>query len=140
MSNRFHSKYHRHNHHTVNTEDPRYPDAGHDPIASPESPFLGDFFMLGTLSAVGTPKFSEYIAKPAGVFYAEETALIAQAPLSGVAFVADGNVRITGNLSAANIFLNGITTPTLPSATTTGTFLVIQINGVPHGIRLWNLT
>lgn len=140
MSNRFHSKYHRHNHHTINTEDPRYPDAGHDPIASPDSPFLGDFVMLGTLSATGTPRFSEYIAKPAGVFTADETALVAQAPLSGIAFLSQGNVKILGDLSAANVFLNGVSTPNPSTATTAGTFLVININDVPYGIRLWNLT
>jgi hypothetical protein len=140
MSNRFHSKYHRHNHHTINTEDSRYPDAGHDPIASPESPFLGDFVMLGTLSAAGLPNGSGYLERPAGLFTSNDTALVAAAPLSGVAFLANGNVKILGNLSAANVFLNGVSTPTPSTATTTGTFLVIDINNVPYGIRLWNLT
>jgi len=47
--NRFHNKYHRHNHHT--TPSPNEPDAGHDPIASPEDPFRGDFHISGVLSA-----------------------------------------------------------------------------------------
>lgn len=51
MSSRFHNKFHRHNHHTVPLDDPRYPDASHDPIASPDSPFQGDFILNGTLSA-----------------------------------------------------------------------------------------
>jgi len=52
MSSRFHNKYHRHNHHTLPINDPRYPDASHDPIASPDSPFQGDFVLKnGTLSA-----------------------------------------------------------------------------------------
>ena len=51
MSSRFHNKYHRHNHHTLAINDPRYPDATHDPIASPDSPFQGDFVLNGTLSA-----------------------------------------------------------------------------------------
>jgi hypothetical protein len=51
MSSRFHSKYHRHSHHTVKIDDSRYPDSSHDPIASPDSPFLGDFILNGTLSA-----------------------------------------------------------------------------------------
>ena len=51
MSSRFHNKYHRHNHHTLDINDPRYPDASHDPIASHDSPFRGDFVLNGTLSA-----------------------------------------------------------------------------------------
>ena len=51
MSSRFHNKYHRHNHHTLPILDARYPDASHDPIASPDSPFQGDFVLNGTLSA-----------------------------------------------------------------------------------------
>ncbi len=52
MSSRFHNKFHRHNHHTTGT-DPQYPDASHDPIASPESPFQGDFVLNGSLSSAG---------------------------------------------------------------------------------------
>jgi hypothetical protein len=51
MSSRFHNKFHRHNHHTLPSTDPRYPDSAHDPIASPDSPFLGDFHLDGKLSA-----------------------------------------------------------------------------------------
>lgn len=49
--NRFHNKYHRHNHHT--TPFPGEPDSAHDPIASPSDPFRGDFHVDGTLSAIG---------------------------------------------------------------------------------------
>jgi len=54
MSSRFHNKFHRHNHHTTPIDDPRYPEAAHDPIASPESPFQGDFILQGSLSASET--------------------------------------------------------------------------------------
>ena len=47
--NRFHNKYHRHNHHTTATTGE--PDSSHDPIASPSDPFQGDFHVNGTLSA-----------------------------------------------------------------------------------------
>lgn len=56
--NRFHSKFHRKNHHT-NT-DPNNPDAGHDPIASQDAPFRGDFFLNGSLSANGSITINEY--------------------------------------------------------------------------------
>jgi hypothetical protein len=58
MSSRLHNKFHRHNHHTVPIEDARYPDASHDPIASHESPFLGDFILQGSLSAIGGATFT----------------------------------------------------------------------------------
>jgi hypothetical protein len=58
MSSRFHNKWHRHNHHTISINDPNYPDASHDPIASPESPFQGDFILQGGLSASGNIEFT----------------------------------------------------------------------------------
>jgi hypothetical protein len=50
--NRFHSKFHRKNHHTK--PDLNNPDAGHDPIASQDAPFQGNFFLNGSLSASGS--------------------------------------------------------------------------------------
>ena len=47
MSNRFHNKFHRVNHHSVSSPDPKFPDAGYDPIASFESPFQGEFYSEG---------------------------------------------------------------------------------------------
>jgi hypothetical protein len=48
--NRFHSKYHRSNHHT-NTNSIN-PDAGHDPIASNDYPFQGDFVVNGNIKNI----------------------------------------------------------------------------------------
>ena len=50
--NRFHSKFHRKNHHT--NVDINNPEAGHDPIASQTAPFQGTFFLNGSLSASGS--------------------------------------------------------------------------------------
>jgi hypothetical protein len=50
VSNRFHNKFHRHNHHTTSTGDLRYPDAAYDPIASRESPFRGEFYSLDNIT------------------------------------------------------------------------------------------
>ena len=53
MSNRFHNKWHRHNHHTA-TGPITEPDYSHDPIASHADPFKGDFVIYpdgSTLSA-----------------------------------------------------------------------------------------
>jgi hypothetical protein len=132
MSSRFHNKYHRHNHHSASFQDPKYPDAGHDPIASYDSPFLGDFVMLGTLSAV-TAFQGPGTNKPAGVFVTG---------LSGspVALQAVGDVLVEGNLSANNIVFTGnlINTYSAP-VTASGVFLELVINNTLYGIRLWNL-
>lgn len=58
--NRFHSKFHRKNHHT-NT-DPYNPDAGHDPIASSDAPFQGNFYLNGSLSANNSFIFPSTVA------------------------------------------------------------------------------
>lgn len=52
MSNRFHNKWHRANHHTFKSSTT--PDAGYDPIASSDSPFLGNFHLSGSLMAFKT--------------------------------------------------------------------------------------
>jgi hypothetical protein len=85
MSNRFHSKYHRKNHHTYG--NPTNPDASHDPIASPDQPFLGDFSLQGALCAVAPA--SAY----AGYFYSNNTALCAFGNGRGI-FVTSPNLGI----------------------------------------------
>jgi hypothetical protein len=69
MSNRFHSKFHRQNHHTYTSGT--NPDAGHDPIASREQPFRGDFVLSGALSC------SAPTSAVAGYFVTNNTALCA---------------------------------------------------------------
>jgi hypothetical protein len=49
MLDRFHSKNHRYNHHTLPT--PGVFDSASDPIAAPSDPFQGDFHAVGTVSA-----------------------------------------------------------------------------------------
>lgn len=49
MSN-FHNKYHRHTHQTESTE---LVDSAIDPIASPDAPFNGDFYLDGKMSISG---------------------------------------------------------------------------------------
>ena len=141
MSNRFHSKYHRHNHHTRATRDPRYPDAAHDPIASPDFPFMGDFVLNGTLSATSGLAFSEIEVKPAGVFTGDDIALYAESTkINGIAIETKGDVNVVGTLSADDfIFKNGNTLVNPITATFDDRYLVININGVSYGLQLWNL-
>lgn len=50
MSNRFHNKLHRINHHSQRTpKNDTYTDASYDPIASYEAPFQGEFYSDGEL-------------------------------------------------------------------------------------------
>ena len=86
MSNRFHSKFHRQNHHTYTS--PTNPDAGHDPIASPEQPFYGDFILVGALSCVAPA------SAVAGYFYSKNTALCAIANQRGQYIYSYGNVGL----------------------------------------------
>jgi hypothetical protein len=142
MSSRFHSKYHRHNHHTVKTDDPRYPDASHDPIASPESPFLGPFVLYGTLSGFSIPpenvleNFGLTVAPPAAVFIAPSVSAIAVQVEGSIQ--ASGNIAAIGSLSAADISFTGQVLQTYQTpVTATGEFLVVNVNGLNRAIRLW---
>jgi len=139
MSSRFHSKYHRHNHHTLGVVDPRYPDAAHDPIASPESPFLGDFVMRGSLSATVDLFSSELTGTPAGIFegYGYGVKIVTKQE-DGIAIDALGDANITGTLSAGSITFTGEILQTFNNPiTATGDFLVVNINGIEKAIRLW---
>jgi hypothetical protein len=86
MSNRFHSKFHRSNHHTYGIEV--NPDTGHDPIASRDLPFRGDFILQGALSAMA--RLSAY----AGYFYSNNTALCAWAGNRGAYVFAADNLGL----------------------------------------------
>lgn len=136
MSNRFHNKYHRHNHHTTGSQDPRYPDSAHDPIASPESPFLGPFVMIGTLSASGLPNFSSVPSGPGGDFSGDPIAIRASGT---VALSATGDILSTGAVVASDIrFTGGTVTTFSDPVTATGEFLVLSVNGNRRLLRLWN--
>ena len=82
MSNRFHNKWHRRNHHTYG--NPFNPDASHDPIASQPQPFLGEFCLWGSLSCVAPP--SAYGAH----IYCDNTALCAWAGKRGAYIFSHG--------------------------------------------------
>ena len=82
MSNRFHNKWHRRNHHTYGNAS--NPDAGHDPIASQQQPFLGEFVLSGSLSA--TAPLSAFAA----FLYSNNTALCAFAGTRGALIHSEG--------------------------------------------------
>lgn len=58
MLDRFHTKLHRYNHHTSPTAG--IFDSASDPLASPQYPFNGDFYVVGTLSATNVEGLSGF--------------------------------------------------------------------------------
>jgi hypothetical protein len=145
MSSRFHNKYHRHNHHTRSEGDPRYPDATHDPIASLDAPFLGPFFLFGTLSANAIGQFTPNTQSgPAGSFLGETLGITVQVPPPGIAIESKGDVQITGALSATGvvtlqdiIFTGNVITTYQNPVTATGEFLQVRVNDTFRAVRLW---
>jgi hypothetical protein len=120
--NRFHSKYHRQNHSTYTSVT--NPDAGSDPIASYDNPFLGDFVLQGGLSAI-VPSNSAYGA----VFFG--------ASGQGIVGIntATPNVELTvyGSISASNtIFVNSLaftaSSTHIPSGSIIGSVLALDSN------------
>lgn len=111
MSNRFHSKFHRQNHHTYS--NPLNPDAGHDPIASREQPFQGDLVLNGALSCYAPT------SAVAGYFFSNNISLCAIAGNRGAHIFSRGDTGIYvysagtaisayGVTQGANIYSTGI--------------------------------
>ena len=74
MSNRFHNKFHRHNHHTRPTDrEGLFPDSAYDPIASAASPFQGEFVLDGNLTALSSISAVYHIAGYDGLFHGNMT-------------------------------------------------------------------
>lgn len=102
MSNRFHNKFHRHNHHTVATSGPLYPDSAYDPIASRESPFKGEFYAADQITTNDS-------------LSARQNVYATNAQISGDATV-DNNLLIRGESQFnGRVFVNDDFTVTAPS-------------------------
>lgn len=101
MSNRFHNKWHRKNHHTYGNAS--NPDASHDPIASQHQPFLGEFVLQGALCAVAP------MSAFAGYFYSNFTGLCAFAGYRAIqakAFSFPGGDSIGLQVDSQNIAIS----------------------------------
>jgi hypothetical protein len=140
MSSRLHNKYHRHNHHTTALDDPRYPDASYDPIASYASPFLGDFVLQGSLSAtqINEDKPAIFtngdINVNGGITVTEDINVFGD-------INATGNLSTQGTISAADISFQGanvVSTFDTP-LTAVGDFLLLTVNGQQKALRLWTM-
>jgi len=134
MSSRLHNKWHRHNHHTEPTNDPNLPDSSHDPIASPDSPFQGDFVMQGSLSA------SQTSLRPTAVFSGPNIGVIAAS--ENISLSANKNVIVDNILQADQIQFNkiralGQTREFGGQVVNTGLFLEITVENQNYFIPLW---
>jgi hypothetical protein len=110
MSNRFHNKFHRHNHHSIPT-DPGglYPDSAFDPIASRTAPFQGEFFSDGQITTTKSLSAGENLFAIDGRFYrnvlidndldVKRNATIDEQLLVGGDGLFKSNVFIDGNLT-----------------------------------------
>jgi hypothetical protein len=130
----YHSKFHGKNHHTIATDTEKYPDAGKDPIASPEHPFYGDFVCGDALHASDD--------NLAGNFKNDNTALL----------ISSTNNSVCLSTVSDTVFYNNITAETLSFAekgmypidfvhtnsSETGTFWVMYLSGTMYGVRLWD--
>lgn len=128
MSNRFHNKYHRHNHHTAPTSIDV--DSALDPIASPEFPYLGEFHLSGDLVVLDDYSISASSAIVADIsgnsIVANEIYVDALNSQSGSAISADNNIDIGSNI-IANLTLDKLTNVVI-STPTAGQFLYYDGN------------
>lgn len=133
MSSRLHNKWHRHNHHTNPTPDPDFPDSANDPIASPESPFQGDFVLNGALSASSYGQFAGSATTPA---------IIAR---GSTALSATGNVVVNGNITVQQINFSSLQASITPFVTDqqmshSGRYMPVTIGTEIFYIPLWKLS
>jgi hypothetical protein len=84
MSSRLHNKFHRHNHHTASVNDPRFPDASYDPIASYSSPFNGPLVVTNPTNGTQPPTVGTGVSNS-----------------TTIAIDAYGDINVTGTLNAA---------------------------------------
>ena len=103
MSNRFHNKFHRHNHHTRPTDrDGRYPDSAYDPIASPDSPFEGEFFVDGNITTLSSVSALGDLYASNGTFH-EDVVIKGNLSVLGTTTQLDTFVYVTSAVDITNV-------------------------------------
>jgi hypothetical protein len=112
--NRFHSKYHRSNHHT--STNSTNPDAGHDPIASNEYPFQGDFVVNGNIKNL-VYEYSTF-----------------SSPTLAIQSTNQINIRTAANTTITSI-IGGVTGVTYSLTNTSNTYTAIIQNNASVFVR-----
>jgi hypothetical protein len=105
MSDRFHSKYHRFNHHS--STQPLNPDAGLDPLGSFDYPFQGDFNLLGSLSAKSLNSGSLLQSKGTALRVETTNEYSNHSLLTNGMVFLDGDVYVAGKVFGPRIVPNG---------------------------------
>jgi hypothetical protein len=96
MSTLTHPKFHRHNHHTVSVSAFAYPDSAHDPIASYDNPFQGDFVCDSKIVSNDENLNFNFKHDNLALFVSSDN----------IAISAVGDALFNGNLSANSITFN----------------------------------
>ena len=103
MSNRFHNKFHRHNHHTRPTDrDGKYPDSAYDPIASPDSPFEGEFYVDGNITTLSSISALGDLYASNGTFH-EDVVIKGNLSVLGTTTQLDTFVYVTSAVDITNV-------------------------------------
>ena len=103
MSNRFHNKFHRHNHHTEPTDrDGQFPDSAYDPIASPDSPFRGEFYIDGNITTLSSVSALGDLFASNGTFH-EDVTIEGNLSVLGTTTQLDTFVYVTSALDSTNV-------------------------------------
>jgi len=123
MSSYYHEKFHRHNHHTLPLSSDVYPDSSHDPIASYEQPFQGDFILNGSLNA----KSLSAISKTTAV----------QLSSKNIAIDAIGDAYFQHFQSYNLIIRNTNTLSAINSKIATSNRFIVNLNGKEYSTRMW---
>jgi hypothetical protein len=139
MSSRLHHKWHRHNHHTDPTPNVDLPDSGHDPIASPESPFQGTFALNGMLSSSQEGRFT---GNPALILQTNNLGLSSNGGmyLGGVATFDGSEIRVRRVrvvTPTQPLGFNPVQSFDFTPVVNSGKFLEVIIDNQSYWIPLW---
>jgi hypothetical protein len=126
MSSRLHNKFHRHNHHTTSVNNPSFPDASYDPIASYTSPFVGPLVVQNS-----TQSATKYTTTQASVAIDAGGDIISTGSISiDGKYFGDGSQLALGNNSSLIATVTG--TPFVYGASNPVTSIVSSITGTSN--------
>jgi hypothetical protein len=133
MSSRLHNKFHRHNHHTTSVNDPNYPDAAYDPIASYAVPFLGPLVVRSPNNGQNAPTTPSTFHTPnVAIDIAGDIAATGNIYVAGT-YYGDGSQLALGNNTSLIATVTG--TPFIYGASNPVTSIVSSITGTGNSAQ-----